>query len=136
MIDPWSEIKFFTFSEFDDPTERDSGKNMNPEFIKILDKIRASCAFGFHIDSGFRTPVHNISVGGKNDSAHMKGVAADIFCPDSTQRFAIIKFAIINGINRIGIGDSFVHLDLSLDLPQAVLWLYPPKATAQDQQPK
>lgn len=125
MIDLWSEIKFFQPDEFDDPTEKGSGKKMNINFIQTLDLIRSDCGFSFHINSGIRSSAHNAAMGGKSDSAHLSGVAVDILCLGSPQRFSIIEAAIKRGIKRIGIGSTFIHLDGNLSLPQRVAWLYP-----------
>ena len=123
-MNAWDDIKFFKPSEFDSPDLPGSGANMHLEFIKVLDVIRLKCSFPFTINSGFRTPEHNAAVGGKPDSEHLQGLAADIAIPDSTQRKWIIQKSLENGIRRIGIGDTFVHLGFSMDLPQDVIWLY------------
>jgi len=34
-----------------------------------------------HVDSGYRSPLVNASVGGVSDSAHVKGLACDFVCP-------------------------------------------------------
>lgn len=120
-----SSIKYFKFNEFDDPTEINSGLMMNPAFVQLIDQIRIKIGHPLNINSGFRTESHNIKVGGKPNSAHTKGLACDIQCVDSTTRFQLIKYAFDLGIKRIGIGDSFIHLDGDLDLPQEVVWLYP-----------
>jgi uncharacterized protein YcbK (DUF882 family) len=122
----WADVKHFKFSEFDDPTEKDSGLNMSIEFIHLLDQLRTKVGFPFEVNSGFRTEAHNNAVGGKPESAHTKGLAADIHCSTSGDRYEIVARALELGFKRCGIGDSFVHLDLSFDLPQRVLWLYPP----------
>lgn len=123
----WQGIKYFKSQEFDDPTAPGSGEKMNIEFIKILDIIRGDCGFAFKIDSGFRSPEHNSQVGGKQASAHLEGCAIDASILDSAQRFAIVKAALIRGIKRIGIGENFIHLDMSFTNPQNVMWLYPKK---------
>ena len=128
MNDFWKDIKHFASVEFDDPTEKGSGAKMNPEFLVLLDKLREKVGYPIHINSGFRTEAHNQKVGGKPGSAHTKGVAADISCPTSQSRYEVVKAAYELGFKRIGIGDTFVHIDLSFDLPQTVLWLYPPGA--------
>ena len=45
---------------------------------KILEPARSILARPLHIDSGFRCPALNASVGGAKTSAHMTGRAADI----------------------------------------------------------
>jgi hypothetical protein len=134
----WEKIKHFKYSEFDDPTEKDSGLNMNLEFIKVLDTLRDKCGFALNVASGWRNKAHNKKVGGKGDSAHTEepGMASDLKCVDSTSRWKIVSEAVKLGIKRIGIGAGFVHVDMSYKLPQEVLWLYPPKATAVKQNPK
>ena len=131
----WSQIKWFKSEEFDDPTLKGSGSMMNIEFVKILDELRSKCGFALPIDSGYRCKDHNAAVGGKDDSAHMEADAADILIPDSARRFMVVSEALKLGIKRIGIGAGFVHLDMSLTLPQGVIWLYPPLATPTNQKP-
>jgi len=118
-------IKWFKYKEFDDPTETNSGLLMNPSFVQIIDHIRYKIGFPLTINSGYRTETHNVKVGGKQNSAHTKGLACDIQCIDSTTRYLLIKYAFELGIKRIGIGDTFCHIDGDLDLPQEVIWLYP-----------
>ena len=125
MIDFFDSIKHFKPQEFDDPTLPGSSSNMSPEFVRLLDQLRDKLGYSLRINSGFRTEEHNKQVGGKPNSAHTNGVAADIFCDTSQLRFDVVKVALELGFKRIGIGENFVHLDLSFDLPQAVLWLYP-----------
>lgn len=76
------------------------------------------------ITSGRRCSVQNVKVGGKPDSAHLDGHAADIAAPDSRLRMEIVKAAINAGISRIGIGKTFVHVDVDESKPQNVMWLY------------
>lgn len=129
----WEQIKYFKPCEFEDPGEPGSGAKMNIEFIRLLDLIRGDCGYALVVNSGYRSVIHNIAVGGKTNSAHMKGLAADIACTNSSQRYEIVKSALRWGIRRIGIGETFVHLDMSMDLPQDCLWLYPKGATATNQ---
>lgn len=125
MSDIWANIKFFTPTEFDSPDAPGSGFRMNISFIEILDQIRKDCGFAFQIHSGFRTPEHNSQVAVVENSAHTFGLAADIGVTDGAQRWAIVKSAFDHGITRVGIGETFVHLDLDLSKPQHVIWTYP-----------
>lgn len=116
--------KYFTFAEFDSPDQPGSGKIIDPRLVKVLDLMRADCGFPFVIASGVRTPEHNAEVGGVGSSAHVYGEAADIVCRSSYQRMAIIQAALKHNVHRIGIGDTFIHVDVSKTLPQGVIWTY------------
>lgn len=120
----WERIKFFKPHEFDSRDLPGSGKGMDADFVCRLDMLRLMCGFPLIINSGFRTPMHNASVGGKANSAHLRGLAADIQVADSSQRFKLKRLAHMLGFRRIGNGSSFVHLDCDLSLPQDVEWNY------------
>lgn len=120
----WEQIKHFKHSEFDSPDLADSGINMNIEFIKMIDQLREICGFPFKINSGYRTEEYNKIVGGVDSSAHEKGVACDISVSNGREKYDIIRAAIELGFTRIGIGKTFVHLDMDFDLPQRVIWTY------------
>ena len=120
----WAEIKHFTFEEFSDSSETDSGLLMNLEFVKILDALRDKVGFPIHITSGYRTKEHNAEVGGADGSSHEAGVACDISCNTGSERDAILKHSYALGIKRRGIGQTLVHLDLDFSKPQDVCWVY------------
>lgn len=92
--------------------------------IEMLDEVRKEAGIPFVITSGPRCEAHNEYVGGSKYSAHIDGDAADIRASDSRARFLIASAAIKCGVNRIGIARSFVHLDVSDDNTQEVIWLY------------
>ena len=75
------------------------------------------------IDDGCRCPTHNAAVGGKADSAHLRGMAADIYCADSSLRFELVNAALAEGFKRIEVGSNWVHLDIDDSLPQRVMFL-------------
>ena len=97
---------------------------LKPELVRLLDKMRGECGFPFKINSGYRDPSHNAEVGGVPESAHTEGLAVDIACGDSLKRLKLLQVAFNNGITRIGLAKTFVHLDTSKKLPNNVLWLY------------
>ena len=119
-------IKYFNLSEFDSPDDVDSGDNMDVDFIRKLDEARETAGIPFKVNSGYRTPFHNTMVGGVKDSSHMNipCCAVDIEAKDSKTRFLIISSAIKVGINRIGIGKNFIHLDSDITKSQDVTWHY------------
>lgn len=121
----WGDIQYFKPEEFDSPDLSGSGRrNMDINFIIKLDTIRRITKVPLHINSGYRTIEHNEKVGGRHWSAHRKGKAADIRCDNTVLRYMIIKEAIKLGINRFGIGASFLHLDVDDTLPGNVMWIY------------
>lgn len=97
---------------------------MQDSFLKLIDIARTTAGVPFVITSGYRCEKHNKEVGGKADSAHTKGYAADIKCSDSSTRFKIISALIKAGFNRIGIANSFIHCDCDPSLPKNVIWTY------------
>lgn len=97
--------------------------NMNKEFLFVLDEAREFAGIPFIINSAYRSPDHPLSI--KNpSSSHIKGLAVDIKATDSKTRFKIVKALIEVGFTRIGIADTFIHVDLDLDKTQEVIWTY------------
>lgn len=116
-------MKFFKESEFvcDGVICFDK---MNDAFIESLELARSNCDIPFVITSSYRTPEYNKKIGGKENSAHTKGMAVDISVKSSVDRFKIIDALFIAGFTRIGIGKDFVHVDNDYTKPQSVIWLY------------
>jgi len=101
------------------------GKNeIDPQFVKKLDDARRLAKIPFIITSGYRCEKHNKEVGGKPNSSHLSGLAADISCQTSTSRYLIVSALIRAGFNRIGIAKDFIHCDIDKDKPQEVIWVY------------
>lgn len=117
-------LKYFNYSEFDSPDVQGSGQMMDRDFLDLLDIARNRFEKPMHINSGFRTPAHNESVGGTEKSSHLKGLAADIACNNSVDRFYLIDIFLDLGVNRIGIADTFIHIDVDPDKSPNVIWTY------------
>ena len=99
-------------------------KNMDINFLAKLDKAREYADLPFIINSAYRSPEHNAKVGGKPGSSHIKGLAVDISAKDSRTRFLILDALFAVGFTRIGIADSFIHVDSDIDKSQNVIWTY------------
>ena len=98
---------------------------LKPEFWVLLDKIRGECGFAFNITSGLRTKEENDALADSvSDSAHLSGLAVDLFCIYSDRRFKMVEVARKNGITRIGIGKTFIHFDIDPTKSQNVIWHY------------
>jgi len=75
------------------------------------------------IVSGFRCPANNAACGGKPNSQHLLGLAADILVISDGHRYQLVKALLESGFKRIGIGKSIVHADIG-DVPGFVIWTY------------
>jgi len=121
-IDKW---KYFKLDEFACPCG--CGRHydkMDHELIDFLDMMRGDYGYPIIINSGYRCPSYNTTIGGSMQSAHMRGMAADLHCPDSATRFWMVDYLIASEIKRIGIGSNFLHIDIDWRLPQGVIWTY------------
>jgi len=120
--DFWKKVRFFKPSEFACPC---CGKcEMSEEFVLKLDHLRECLGLPIYVTSGFRCELHNKTVGGAPDSAHLKGLAVDISILTSAYRYNLITYAVILRIHRIGIGKNFVHLDIDKSKPWPSMWVY------------
>ena len=117
-------MDYFEYSEFDSPDEPGSGEKMSDEFLRMLIMARKFAGVPFVINSGWRTEQHNIDVGGKPNSSHKRGVAADIDATTSGVRFKVINGALKAGFRRIGVGNDFIHIDSDPLKDQDVMWQY------------
>ena len=122
-------MKHFHRNEFDSPDNPGSGSAMHSETLEMLDRARELAGLPFVITSGYRTPDHNESVGGVDESAHTRGYAADISIKDMDDGDVtkVIAACSIAGFRRIGKADSFIHVDNDPEKPGGnglVTWGY------------
>ena len=94
---------------------------IDTELISILEQVRAHFGAAVHINSGYRTPAYNISIGGSPNSQHCKGTAADIWIKGVDPiRIALYLSSLPYFAKRGGIGyysrtvltGGFVHVDV------------------------
>ena len=125
-------LKHFSRSEFDSPDLEGSGDKMSGEFLEKLDEARELAGIPFKINSGYRTQAYQDDLKrrgyktAKLRSPHQDGVAADISVKDSRSRFIIINSLLLAGFTRLGVGKSFIHVDLSINEKHRknVIWQY------------
>lgn len=117
-------LKHFTINEFESPDVPGSGSKMDIDFLTKLEAARELANIPFKINSGYRTQEHNLKVGGVYASSHKKGLAADISCLNSDQKYIILKSLLTVGFTRFGIGKTFIHVDDDKEKSQNVVWTY------------
>lgn len=113
-------LTYFSPKEF--ACKETGENNMDSEFLLRLDKLRGECGFPFRITSGYRSTEHSVERKKPRPGTHTKGIAADIACTNSFERYKIIEEALKLGFTGIGIAKSFVHVDTRKDLPRT--WVY------------
>lgn len=119
-----NQLKWFKIEEFASPDEVGSGEMMEEEFLERLDLARDIAGFPFIINSGFRSIAHNKKVGGVKNSSHLLGWAADLHCGSGKRRFLMIEALLDAGFTRLGIGDTFIHVDCDPNKTQMTIWTY------------
>jgi len=117
-------LKYFSYNEFDSPDEEGSGRNMDYDLLNMIDKARELYGKPIVVTSGFRTESHNKKVGGVSSSSHLKGLAIDVACVRSKDRFEMLTALIEAGFNRIGVASTFIHVDIDKNKSQNVIWTY------------
>jgi len=98
--------------------------NIQDLFIWRLQMTRTDANFPFIITSGCRCVKHNEEVGGASTSDHLSGEGADVKVSNGWQRLRIVDAALRNGIKRIGVARTFVHLGTNLKQNPEALWVY------------
>lgn len=124
MIVKKFDMNYFNITEFDSPDKLGSGREMNENVLEMLNEARSKFDKPITITSGYRTKSHNSKVGGKSNSAHLRGYAVDISCRTSRDRYHLINCLLDVGFNRIGISGTFIHVDADPDKDKDVMWTY------------
>lgn len=123
----WVKIRFFHAGEFDSKDLPGSGFTaMQWRLVSALDQLRAGWGMPLRVNSGFRTPTRNAVVGGAPNSAHLRGLAADIKMSSLVECIKFAVFAAQHGFKRIGVDmkGTFVHVDVDDSLPSPAIWFY------------
>ncbi|WP_299212647.1 D-Ala-D-Ala carboxypeptidase family metallohydrolase [uncultured Dokdonia sp.] len=117
------------FSVFDSKDMAGSGKCIDRTLLRKLQLLEKRTGYRVlkNINSAVRSEFWNKKVGGVSDSAHLitKCKAVDIHAPTRAIRNLLVVQAYHLGFTRIGVGKTFVHLDVDTSKPQYVAWGYP-----------
>jgi len=98
------------------------GLVVDAAFLEIMNAIRAEFGKPMIVNSWYRCEKHDEEIGGKG--RHVTGKAGDFRCHHSLTRWQLITLALAHGINRIGIGATFLHFDVDEDAPTPRIWVY------------
>lgn len=91
-------------------------KGMLPDICFKLDRAREFFGFPMVLTCGYRTPEHNAEIGGVPDSAHVKGMAADIKAPiDPQMREKMMWSFGAAGFRRVESAPKHFHVDITSD---------------------
>lgn len=112
--------KNFSKSEFESKCGREMPEEVYHNVVKVanqLQYLRDYLAKPIKVNSAYRSPEHNKSVGGVPKSQHILGKAADIVIKGMPTEilYQHIEDAISNGEmlqGGLGLYDTFVHYDI------------------------
>lgn len=115
-------MKYFKPSEF--ACNCCKQENIDEKLVAKLDLARELAGIPFKINSAYRCPKHNANVGGVKDSSHVGGYAVDVAVPNcsSSARYKMVTAFLVSGFTRIGIYNSFIHVDIDPNKPEKVIW--------------
>ena len=103
---------------------------VNQAFLQKLEDARQLAGISFEISSGCRCKAWNEHEGGEPNSSHLPGVdgtscAADIRCLYARERLLIVRSLLEAGLSRIGIAETFIHVDSDKFKVRDLIWTYP-----------
>lgn len=82
--------------------------------LRLMQDFENEHKYRLTILSAFRSVEHEIKKGRDGSSSHCLGKAVDIYVENSYWRYLLIKHFLRNGINRIGVYKTFIHVDCAL----------------------
>ena len=82
------------------------------KLVKMLQELRELYGKKIVITSGVRCREHNAKIGGAPNSYHLYGMAVDIKCHKSHDKYKLLEYAYKVGFTGIGVSSQFLHLDV------------------------
>lgn len=107
--------KYFKPEEFESKDGRKSPYPLvvQPYLYTLLDEIREAFGGPLYVTSGYRSPEHNKTVGGVENSYHVLGMAADIRPKRQKDVHRLYKICDeLNPNGGVGKYHTFVHVDI------------------------
>lgn len=103
----YDELEYFSADEFAHPWE------LSKVLLRMLDSARGIAGIPIHPTSDFRPG---------DPKTHGRGEAIDFACVGSQARWKYVFALKEAGFRRIGIYDKHIHVDVSVDEVQDVMW--------------
>lgn len=119
-----SALKYFSQADFQGANPPCSIDDMCPYFMARLDYAREIAGTPFVVNSAYRTTEHEHARGRDGSSSHTKGIAIDIRARTSRERYKVLKGLMKAEFSRIGIAETFVHVDADKEKASEVIWTY------------
>lgn len=116
--------RHFSESEFKRCVPACSLQDMKQSTMNRFDTARDIAGIPFVINSAYRSSSWEKSKNRSGTGAHTLGCAMDIRCNTNSNRFKIISALVKAGFTRIGVAETYIHADDSINHSQEVIWLY------------
>lgn len=116
-------MTYFKIEEFACPCCTKSEPEMSPLLLEQLDQAQFLLERPIVIASGIRCSSQAES-NSCQPVSHLKGFAVDIKCLHSSYRMKLLKALLAVGFNRIGVANTFVHVDVDPCRPSNMIWVY------------
>jgi uncharacterized protein YcbK (DUF882 family) len=113
-------VSYFKISEFDSKDGADMPSDVKMNVIELIDNLnvlRQELGSPLFVNSGYRSPEHNKSIGGSLNSQHLTGKAADIRSNEYTPKQIKEKIEELIKVGKmkqggLGLYSTFCHYDI------------------------
>jgi uncharacterized protein YcbK (DUF882 family) len=109
--------KHFNSQEFECSCGKCEIQYIDEKLIEKLEIVRSKFGKPINVNSGYRCPDHNKAIGGKDNSSHVTGLAADIspvvVTLDSLDELYEICYNVFDNVGD-GRNKRFIHVDVRL----------------------
>ena len=97
--------------------------DIDPRLVLKLQELRLAIGRSLVITSGYRCQEHNDKIPhSSKNSSHIRGLAVDIACANSPDRFALVALC-MRAFRRVGIYSGWLHVDVDDTKPQNIMWV-------------
>lgn len=110
-MDEYLCLRYFQPDEFKKANPSCDIHQMDLDFLQALNAARERAKVPFIINSAFRTSTHEKNMGRSGNSFHTEGIAVDIACYTSYERYRIVLGLLSDLRFSIGIAPNFIHVD-------------------------